>query len=138
MLRRVTAAASGAIMIELLEVRRLLSSELYARVTSRGTLLVSGTSKRDDIYVERDLSDVIVTRNGDGGRAFLNVRRLQVDGHGSDDRIENYSDLRSLLNGEGGDDTIIGGSNRDTLDGGGGSDWLDGKADKDTTSYAQR
>jgi hypothetical protein len=87
-------------------------------------------------------NDVVVSTNGALTHAldratnqqvdFAGIRSIRFDAGDGDDRFENQTALPSTANGQGGNDTLIGGSAADTLNGGGGNDTLNGGGGNDT------
>jgi len=59
------------------------------------------------------------------------INSIEVWGGRGDDRVDNNTDISSVINGEGGDDTIFGGSAKDTIRGGDGEDEIHGAGGND-------
>ena len=109
---------------EQLECRALLSGISL----SNGVLSVNGTGQANYIVIEQTNSNVEVTLDNEFER-FSNssVDRVVVKARGGNDTIQviNFSGP-TLLDGNGGKDTIIGGSGPDSILGGSGNDSLVG------------
>ncbi len=116
--------------VEPLELRLLLASSPFARISSTGTLLVAGDSRDNTIVVSTDhRGRIVATRDGvsltfDSSK----VKRVSVDAGGGNDKVTMLADRRSTLTGGSGNDTLRGGPNDDTLEGGDGNDNLNGEA----------
>lgn len=119
-------------MLEPLESRRMLHS----------ASLVDGVLRLEGVDGEND--QLVITKVGSVYRAqALNdgftqefdaalVRMVEVEGKSGDDSITLVDvDVRALLEGDEGNDTISGGLKRDTIDGGEGDDVLQGNGDRD-------
>ena len=147
-------STSKSEMLEMLEGRRLLSSTL-----ADGVLTITGTANNDRVLVAavRDRVYVVeatVTPGENGGRPTVTTTRNsyardEVDsivanlGAGNDSIIVNdgFSFFRrggdpipATLNGEAGNDFIIGGRGNDTISGGDGRDVLHAGGGNDTAS----
>ena len=136
-----TGALTGGLWkpmsMEHLETRRLLDST-FARLTTRGTLDVDGTSGDDSIQVAAISPDQVrVSRNSDD-KAFFNlflVERVHIDGGngndnltaGSGNDVEYGGPGDDQLNGGDGNDTLIGGPGFDAVNGGNGIDTCEGE-----------
>src|SRR4051812_2095506 len=112
-------------MIEPLELRRLLSSTLSARLLS-----VVGTSGKDTISLTVGGSSVTLKDNG-ATRTFplANVSRIKVDALAGADVVSISNSLvrpATLLGGDGAD-TLVGGGGNDSIYGGKGNDSLAGQ-----------
>ena len=139
-------------MFEYLEERRLLSSTL-----ADGVLTITGTANADRVLVasigERVyVVESTVTPGENGARPTITTTRnsfARADVHsivanlgdGNDAMVVNdlYSYFRrgsdpipATINGEGGNDVIVGGRGNDTLNGGDGNDVILGRAGNDT------
>ena len=129
-------------VVDSLEARKLLSS-----VLSGGTVIVTGSSLADDIFVRRDASARIVVEENGAAKRFAgsSVLRISINGGSGDDFIEIATDitLPTTINGQDGWDTISGGGGRDSVFGGygndsilgnGGNDVIRGEYDADTVN----
>ena len=114
---------SATSFLESLEPRLFLDST-FARVTSRGTLLIQGTRASETIRVQ---PGIVVIRNHDIVFAADSptVKRMYIDAVAGNDRIVITAKLRATILGGSGDDTLIGSSASDSLDGGDGLDTVD-------------
>lgn len=124
-------------LAEGLEARVFLSSSGFARVSSRGTLIVSGSATADVIHVSLvDAQDKIdVSINGPSlSFARAAVARIYVDADAGADIVDVSAGpvLKAVLRGGAGNDTLIGSPGKDELDGGAGDDVLDGRGSNDT------
>jgi Ca2+-binding RTX toxin-like protein len=120
-----------------------------AWLTKTGTLMVTGNTLVNPIYLIRSGDRVLVRMNPDEidqdtafNRYFSGTRRIHVDAGDGDDHVENLTGLPGtilggagndsieggsggcILVGDSGDDTLIGGKRNDTLVGGAGHDRL--------------
>jgi hypothetical protein len=112
-------------MFERLEQRRLLTAVLQPD----GLLQVLGTDGDDNIQLFIS-ADQIVVRDGAGDSSFnlSDVTGIDVAAGAGDDHVQLDPDVMGAhLEGEDGNDTLIGGNSDDTLQGGPGQDHLDGK-----------
>jgi len=119
-------------LIEGLELRQLLNGEPSSQLTSRGTLLVTGTVGNDVIGVTPAAIEAfppgsvkrIYVDVGPGNDSVFISARLPatlVGGEGNDSLSGGL--LRNLLDGGAGDDTLMASDGDDTLIGGDGDDW---------------
>ena len=112
---------------ELLERREMLSVNQVLFDASNSRIVVVGTAIADNISVEMISSSQIRVRaeNADGlvESTFerANVLSMTVYGGEGSDSIHNVTDVPMVAYGEGGNDTIAGGSAADTLEGGSGA-----------------
>src|SRR6185503_7907197 len=116
-------------MLERLESRTLLSAELKPD----GTLEVTGTDQKDDIRLFISDGQLVVRDDsGDAPFAASDVRAVHILAGDGDDHVQLDPDIPfAELEGQAGDDTLIGGDSDDTLEGGGGNDYMDGKGGAD-------
>src|SRR6266566_7754002 len=115
-------------MFERLETRKLLSADLQ-----NGVLNVTGSDGNDNIRLAIS-GDQIVVQEDSGNTSFAvsDVTSIQVHAGAGDDHVQLDPDVIGAdIQGEGGDDTLIGGNGDDTLEGGAGNDTLDGKGGAD-------
>ena len=118
-------------MIERLEHRRLLSATMNADAR---TVEVLGTEGDDTIFVTSQGTQVVVTLGGTR-HAFdaSQVDLVRVLAGGGNDRVSGLrADVRLDVNGEAGNDLVIGGTAGDTLAGGAGRDSINGRDGDDT------
>jgi Ca2+-binding RTX toxin-like protein len=116
-------------MFERLEQRILLTAELKPD----GTLEVTGTDGADNIRL-MIAADQLIVRDDAGDTPFnlADVTAVHVRAGAGDDHVQLDPGVPfAELEGEGGDDTLIGGDSDDTLEGGAGNDVLDGKGGRD-------
>src|SRR6266850_977151 len=116
-------------MFERLEQRILLTAELKPD----GTLEVLGTDGADNIRLLIS-ADQLIVRDDAGDTPFnlADVTAVHVRAGGGDDHVQLDPGVPfAELEGEGGDDTLIGGDSDDTLEGGAGNDVMDGKGGRD-------
>src|SRR5258706_9495053 len=116
-------------MFERLEQRTLLTAELQPD----GTLLVTGTDGNDNIRLFVSDGQIVVRDDaGDSPFALSDVTAIHVQAGAGDDHVQLDPEVMgSLIEGEGGADTLIGGDGDDTLRGGDGQDVMDGKGGAD-------
>ena len=121
--------------IESLESRRLLAVTL-----DQGTLLITGTHKKDTITLTIDGStpgQVSVRFNGFVRRFRIgDLKQINIQAGQGDDliKIDNGKvnlTMPTRLYGSGGDDTIIGGRGKDRIYGGSGDDFIQGGNNRD-------
>jgi hypothetical protein len=98
-----------------------------------GTLFVRGTAGADNIEFGSKRQRVVVTFNSRVYRfERKDVRGLVVQADAGNDKVYNgYHKLAAFLEGDDGNDTLLGGGQSDTLVGGKGNDSLDGEGDAD-------
>jgi Ca2+-binding RTX toxin-like protein len=112
-------------MFEPLEERRMLSAAVI--------LQIGGTTGDDTIVVERVGNTITVTENGNVQvfqRGGISV--IVIDGNEGDDLIDlRKADLRSRVEGDDGDDTILGSNRNDRLEGDAGNDVVKGNHGND-------
>ena len=118
-------------MLERLESRRLLSA---TQAPGTNVVEVSGTDAHDFITVTRRRGELLVTL---GGQQFTfdasQVELVTIFGGGGSDRIlASRGGVRLSVDGEAGDDVIIGGTGDDLIAGGSGNDSIQGNRGNDT------
>src|SRR5436190_19978928 len=115
-------------MFEKLETRKLLSADLQD-----GVLNVTGSDGADNIRLGLSGDQIIVHEDsGDTSFALTDVTSIHIRAGDGDDHVQLDPDVpASQIEGEGGDDTLLGGNGDDTLQGGAGKDVLDGKGGAD-------
>jgi len=116
-------------MFERLEQRTLLTAELQPD----GMLLVTGTDGDDDIRLFIS-QDQIVVRDAGGDTPFnlADISGIDIQAGDGNDHVQLDPDVPAAdIEGQAGDDTLIGGDSDDTLEGGGGNDYMDGKGGAD-------
>src|SRR5258708_7555806 len=119
----------AVIRVDGLEPRRLLSSDL-----TDGVLTANGTSGDDDLRLDLRSGEIIVTLNGaeDGRFNVDDVTAIVLNGNAGNDTLSiGPNIIGARMNGDGGDDTLLGGNGDDVLDGGDGNDTVDGKEGSD-------
>ena len=100
-----------------------------------GNDVINGNGGRDRLYIVSNnditLSDTQVT--GDGIDTISNIEFANLFGQDGDNIIDarDAVKIRTVIRGEGGNDTLRGGENRDTLLGGNGNDVLFGEGGND-------
>jgi len=117
-----------------LEPRRHLDGATFASLTSRGTLLVTGTATANEISVAFDdiLGLAVATCDGDSQSFPASaVQQIRVDAGGGNDRVTVAGPRACTLVGGGGNDTLTAGRRDDSLEGGAGDDIMDGGAGND-------
>ena len=106
-----------------------------------GVLTITGDALDNVVVVSRNAAGAILVNGGGlaiqgGTPTVASTMLIQIFGREGNDRISldetNGALPRANLFGEGGDDTLIGGSGADVLDGGPGNDTLLGKGGADT------
>src|SRR6476646_2117640 len=102
-------------LIEGLELRQLLNGEPSSQLTSRGTLLVTGTVGNDVIGVTPAAIEAFPPGS---------VKRIYVDVGPGNDSVFISARLPATLVGGEGNDSLSGGLLRNLLDGGAGDDTL--------------
>jgi len=106
-------------------------------VLTDGNLVITGSRDNDHIMIKLDKKEqqVVVTDNGKAVGTFdlVDVGTIQVNGMAGDDRVEvtNRLDVTTVLNGEAGNDMLIGGGGNNVLVGGPGNDKLFGQNGRD-------
>ena len=101
-------------------------------------ITITGTSKADTINLEssensaNDDGYLYLEFNGNRTSIFVGDRKIVVNAGDGNDKVDNTSDFGATLNGQGGNDTLIGGSANDSLNGSSGNDVLDGGLGADT------
>src|SRR4051812_44350528 len=110
--------------IEALELRQMLAAD-FASLTSKGTLIVTGTGKPNTISVDYVGAKVVATLDRQT-KMFPKslVKRFNLSGVGGDDRIIVKIAKPATLIGGSGDDTLAGNDANDSLEGDGGNDSL--------------
>jgi len=120
-------------LVESLEQRRLLSASLHG-----GLLAIKGTAAGNDIQIEVNHSNIVVTMDGSSKTFRLaDVRRIKaMGGKGNDDihfnRAGGKLSVPMTLVGGVGNDTLVGGNGDDVLKGGAGDDDCQGGTGDDT------
>lgn len=133
-----TLRRAGAVVIEAVESRRMLSGAVLVN----GVLTITGTGGADQIEVQvrsRDPERVKVEINNLGyERRFSRaaVTKIVVNALAGNDSVEIGNDaepvsIRAELNGGAGNDSLDGGASGDILRGGDGADDLDGEGGND-------
>src|SRR3954470_16217830 len=124
--------------VESLEPRKLLSANQITYQGSTSTVFIEGTTGADTVSVSVDATNIVrvsmTNAFGNQNAAFARASVSQIKFVGSDgnDYFQNTSNIVSNALGEGGNDTLIGGTVNDTLDGGDGDDNLNGGDGNDT------
>src|SRR3954469_16251826 len=124
--------------VESLEPRKLLSANQITYQGSTSTVFIEGTTGADTVSVSVDATNIVrvsmTNAFGNQNAAFARASVSQIKFVGSDgnDYFQNTSNIVSNALGEGGNDTLIGGTVNDTLDGGDGDDNLNGADGNDT------
>ncbi len=135
------------VQLDKLEPRISLNAA-FAALTTRGTLLVSGTDPSNQIVVSQTGVQIIVAMDA-GQMEFPRalVRRLYVDAGAGDDVVRNQTKLPSSILGGDGNDILTGGDGVDVIDGGTGNDTINGEGGDgfftggdgmDTADYSDR
>jgi Ca2+-binding RTX toxin-like protein len=85
-----------------------------------------------DIQIDQGDGVLLVSYNGQQ-YSFddSNITAIAGIGGPTNDTFTNNTDISSVFYGQGGNDTLLGGSNNDVLKGGNGNDTIDGRAGKD-------
>jgi uncharacterized delta-60 repeat protein len=99
------------------------------QLSSKGTLIVTGTSGNDTINVTTSGGNITATLNGVGKSfAAASVLQLMLNGQDGNDTItvSNAVPTQAQINGGAGNDTITGGSGNTTMNGAEGDDSLIG------------
>ena len=130
--RRHSNGSATPVAIEQVEPRLLLSATLLGN----GTWRIRGTNASDEIYIARDETNPDVLLAEVNGRVIDEqqegeVRRIVVLGRRGHDWIEidetaGAITTRTVLRGQAGHDTIIGGSSNDRIYGNAGHDEMEG------------
>ena len=125
----------GRTLIGSLEPRRLFA----ATVTEAGALEITGSDGNDRIRVSRRGDSVVVREKRQVSRfAASGVQSVSVFAMDGNDRVDCRSvDLPCRINGQHGNDVLVGGRADDRLDGGGGNDRLFGSAGRDRLTDAR-
>src|SRR5437867_6813670 len=86
-------------VLQPLEVRRLFSAS-FARVSSRGTLLVFGDDQPNNMSVRSSANEIIASIDGsDSHFSRSSVKRILISGGGSDDTLADFTHLRPIQTG---------------------------------------
>jgi Ca2+-binding RTX toxin-like protein len=127
--------------VEALESRTLYAAAAVTAQVVEGVLVVTGTRKRDLIYVlpNAKLNGVVDVRSGRAASLVGSFdlasfpQGMVIDGgNGSDNLIVNWGiSAPAVLIGGKGNDVLFGGSGNDVLDGGAGADLVLGGAGND-------
>lgn len=118
-------------LIESLESRRLLSASLNGR-----ELWIQGTGRADEInvWLNKAGKRIVTSVNGNERTfALKSVGEIEIDARGGNDRVVVAASITRPvdIDGDGGHDTLIGGSGHDDIDGGSGNDYIEGGAGND-------
>jgi len=107
------------------------STQVYV---SNGQLVVNGTTGNDSIQIDSVSGGLRVTLNGIDKGTFAGVNRIRAAGGQGNDSItlESNVNVPAELLGEGGNDTLRGGTGNDSLVGGDGDDSLQATAGDDS------
>ncbi len=138
-LGRKTRSTRKRLTAEILEDRRVLSANAGTATfdDTTGILTICGTDAANRIILAQDADSTNILLNADflqGQQSFVraDVTMIVITGGGGDDMIFGESiTLGMNINGDGGNDTIVGGSGDDTLMGGEGNDTISGRAGND-------
>jgi hypothetical protein len=103
------------------------------QVSDDQILTVTGTAEGDQIHVWARGDAIRVDRGGEiQNYSRASVKQIEIRGLGGDDMIiVNTRDIPAYVQGNAGNDTLVGGAENDNLVGGGGNDLLDGGAGDD-------
>ncbi len=138
--RRGAHRSGPAVGMESLEDRRLLSGDPIQLPPSAHGVLQIFASRNSTQYVFEQLSSsgpatIRVTAQSATGELVLmyaGVLQIKYFGHEGRDMVENRSNVPLEAHGNGGDDSLIGGTGGDRLFGDGGNDVLFGRGGNDT------
>src|SRR3954463_14346671 len=96
--------------------RRLLLAATAVRINSRGTLIVAGDARDNQIVIRTEKDVVVVQRDAETVRfPFARVKRVRVDGGAGNDLINNDTGKRRRTFGGLGADWMLGGRGSDRL-----------------------
>ncbi len=116
---------------EMLETRQLLTATVALQPS--GAVSIQGTAEDDVVTVEAVDADNFRVRVVTGAETVEQVysrtelqQQIEFNGLDGNDSLTNTSDRRILMNGDAGDDTLLGGSGQDTFQGGSGNDHFEG------------
>jgi Ca2+-binding RTX toxin-like protein len=123
---------SGTAFITRFDGHLVVVTSNNLRVSSRGTLLVQGTTADDQIRIDRIGDTITASLSVEGLKAITqtfaasDVKRIYVDADGGDDQIRVSSTVeeRATLLAGSGDDLVIGSGSLQTIKGGSGDDVL--------------
>lgn len=129
---------------ERLEDRRMMAADIS---DSDDVVTVIGTDNRDEIVIQakpNDPNKVLITIKDlatgeileEYDNEFNDVDKVIVLAGDGDDIVTNTTNIPSELSGEGGNDTLTGGSNIDILTGGTGNDNMNGNGGDDTYKFS--
>ncbi len=127
--RRFTKSKLNPSKCEAFEPRLLFS---FTTVTSKGTLIITGTSGLDDIEVNIYGPSVIAVNHTQESHPLAKVKRVLIEALGGDDSIRIFGKLRCTIIGGSGDDAITAGDADTSLEGDAGNDSLFSGAGNDT------
>jgi len=122
-----------------------LSTDILSIDLTAGAITIDGTSHANDVtvknviirgrsYVEVTATDEHPTNPSDKVKRYSasSVDKIYFYGGDGEDTFLNLTDVRSYAYGDGGNDTLTGGSGVDRLEGGSGDDVIFGKSGDDT------
>ena len=120
----------GTATYESFEPRRLLANVSFT--ASTGEIVIGGSNAVDTARVVQVSNVVTVTHQGEAHTfAASDVNSVLFVGLGGDDFFENTTGIFAHALGQGGNDTLIGGSGADRLIGNGGNDVIRGNGGND-------
>jgi RTX calcium-binding nonapeptide repeat (4 copies) len=133
--------------IQRLESRRLLAADPFFQLTSKGTLIITGTDAGDEITIQlkhgqqNDGVQLIVQPDRDGALAVLHqasisyakMKHIRIDAGGGDDKIfisggDQMTRPATILGGDGDDQISYSSSAPTFVDAGAGDDLITGAA----------
>lgn len=130
--RKAKPVTQCALGVESLEDRRLLAVSAAQFYLNGTKLVITGSNDADTVTVTQAANGNINARLESGGESIAldylasQVTQISFSGKDGDDTFVNSTNLPSRALGEGGNDTLVGGSNVDDFDGGEGDDLLIG------------
>lgn len=120
--------------VESLESRSLLAVTVSLAETT-GLLTIAGSNDADQVNVSQVRDSLVISIRGEAKPISFHIKQvssIRFDGRDGDDQFVNSTKLSVLAYGNGGNDTLAGGSNNDEIHGGPGNDRILGNEGQDS------